>query len=157
VPNANVLDWQVVSLLDVATGEVRRKLEPQRGRFKSAAFTADGKLLATMHGVQTIVGNHQSEYNNRIQVSEAATGKQLFDFPAYTEHFSQGPCCLAFSPDGTKLAAAATASSLHVWDVVRGREDPERAETHHDLVRCVAYSPDGRILASAGSDHDIVL
>jgi RNA polymerase sigma factor (sigma-70 family) len=156
-PNANILDWQVVSLVDVATGEVRRKLEPQRGRFKAAAFSPDGKLLATMHGVRTIVGNHQSEDNNRIQVWEAATGKQLFDFPAYAEHFPQGPCCLAFSPDGKKLAAAATASALHVWDVVRGREDQERTETHHDWVRCVAYSPDGRTLASAGSDHDIVL
>jgi WD40 repeat protein len=157
VPNANVLDWQVVSLLDVATGEVRRKLEPQRGRFKAAAFSPDGQLIATMHGVQTIVGNHQSEDNNRIQVWEAATGKQRFEFPAYAEHLTQGPCCLAFSPDGKKLAAAATASSLHIWDVERGREDPKQAETHHDFVRCVAYSPDGRTLASAGSDHDIAL
>jgi WD40 repeat protein len=146
-----------VTFIDLETGEVRRKLEPQEGRFKAGVVSPDGKLLATMHGVRTILGNFQSDDNNRIQVWETATGKQLFDFPAYAEHLHQGPCCLAFSPDGQKLAAAATASALHLWDVVRGREDPQRAETHHDWVRCVAYSPDGRTLATAGSDGDIAL
>ncbi|HEY7312303.1 MAG TPA: sigma-70 family RNA polymerase sigma factor, partial [Gemmataceae bacterium] len=147
----------VVTFLDLDTGEVRRKLEPREGRFKSAAYSPDGKLLATMHGVRTITGNHQSEHNNRIQVREAATGKPLFDFPAYAEQNTQWPCGLAFSPDGKRLAAAATASSLHVWDTIRGRELLEKPETHHDGVRCVAYAPDGQTLASAGADRDIVL
>jgi RNA polymerase sigma factor (sigma-70 family) len=152
-----VFTWQVINLLDLRTGQVRHKLEPQEGRFKAAVFSPDGKTLATMKGVKTIVGNHQSDDNNRIQVWEAATGKQLFEFPAYAENFSQGHCHLAFSPDGKKLAAAATASSLHVWDLARGREDPEWAETHHDETDCVVFSPDGRTLASGSADHTIAL
>src|SRR5579883_563060 len=150
-------DAHPVALIDLETGKESRKLEPQPGRIKAACFSPDGKILAAMNGVPTVVGNFRSDDNNQIHFWEAETGKHLWDTPAHAEHLHQGPCHLAFSPDGTKLAVSATASALHVWDGARGREDPERTESHHDQTYCVVFSPDGRTLASGSADHDIVL
>jgi RNA polymerase sigma factor (sigma-70 family) len=150
-------DAHPVAFIDLETGEQTRKLEPQPGRMKAASFSPDGKILAAMNGVPTIVGNFQSDDNNQIHVWEAATGKLLWDAPAYAEHLHQGPCQLAFSPDGKKLAASATACALHVWDVARGREDSQRAQSHHDQTWCVVFSPDGQTVASGSADHAIAL
>jgi RNA polymerase sigma factor (sigma-70 family) len=119
----------IVTFLDLQTGEVRRKLEPQEGRLKSAAFSPDGKTLATMNGVPTVTGTVASDDGNRIQIWDTATGKQLFDFPAYVENLHQGPTCLTFAPDGKKLAASASASSLHVWEVPTVITHPARDRT----------------------------
>lgn len=109
-----LIDAYAVTFLDVDTGEIVSKLEPREGRFKSAVFSPDGKFLATMNGVATLAGNMRSEVNNRLQVWDTTTGKQLSDCAAYAEHLPQGPTCLAFSPDGRKVAVAATSSALHV-------------------------------------------
>jgi WD40 repeat protein len=97
------------------------------------------------------------EHNIRAQIWDVATGKQLVDFPAYAADRVMRLGHLAFSPDGKKLAAAATASALRVWDIARGREDPEMTQTHHDSICCVAFSPDGRTLATGSADHTIAL
>jgi WD40 repeat protein len=159
VLNANRLDWQVVALLDVGTGEVRRKLEPQRGRFKAAVFSSDGKILATMEGVPQNVGGHHSEASNAIKVWDPATGKQLADLPAYADRRGPWPLggLLAFAPDGKKLASAGAGASLHVWDLARGREQMERVAGHQDGIRCVAFSPDGQAVATGSYDHTIAL
>jgi WD40 repeat protein len=150
-------DAHPVALIDLESGKEIRQLESQPGRIKAASFSPDGKFLAAMNGVPTVVGNFKSELKNEIHIWETATGKHLWDAPAHAEHSHQGPCHLAFSPDGKKVAASATASALHVWDVALGREVPERTKSHHDQTYCVAFSPDGRTVASGSADHDIVL
>lgn len=60
---------------------------------------------------------------------------------------------VAVSPDG-RLAAAATAGTIRVWEVAADRE-PKLARVFANpsgLVSALAFSPDGKHLASGGSD-----
>jgi mono/diheme cytochrome c family protein len=68
---------------------------------------------------------------------------------------------LAFSPDGSRLAAATGVASIsgavHCWNLA-GDASPILFEgAHRDLVYAVRWSPDGRTLATGGYDSKIVL
>jgi WD40 repeat protein len=63
--------------------------------------------------------------------------------------------CVAFSPDGKRVASAGAAKSIKVWDAGNG-EDLSTLNGHNDAVLSVAFSPDGRMLASAGQDGAIL-
>src|SRR5687768_15217567 len=56
---------------------------------------------------------------------------------------------LAWSPDGTKLAAA---GSIGVWIFEGIGSAPHLLEGHRGIVNDVVWSPDGNWLASASSD-----
>jgi WD40 repeat protein len=61
---------------------------------------------------------------------------------------------LAFTPDGTVLAAAggnAQDFAIHLWDVLNG-QSLGTLDGHTGIVWGVTFSPDGRLLASVSSD-----
>ncbi len=62
--------------------------------------------------------------------------------------------CVAFSPDGSKLATASQDGTVKVWDVETGRELVHYAG-HTDSVRGVAFSPNGKHIASGGADKEV--
>jgi WD40 repeat protein len=68
----------------------------------------------------------------------------------------EGIYSVAFSGDGTKLAAAGADGSILVFDVATGGVQTIR-KAHSKTVFCVAFHPDGRHLASAGGDETVKL
>jgi hypothetical protein len=58
--------------------------------------------------------------------------------------------CVAFSPDGSRLATASSDCSARVWDIESGRE--LRNMLHTQTISAVAFSADGQMLATAGED-----
>eukprot|EP00873_Tetraselmis_striata_P039805 jgi/Tetstr1/460069/TSEL_005389.t1 len=59
--------------------------------------------------------------------------------------------CVAFSPDGTRLASASRDNTLRVWSAVTGEEVlPRPLRGHTGMVTSVAFSPDGKRLALHG-------
>jgi WD40 repeat protein len=62
---------------------------------------------------------------------------------------------IAFSPDGTQLAAGGFGGEVRVWQVADGQ--PLKILEHGYWVLAVAWSPDGKTLASGGNDQTIKL
>jgi WD40 repeat protein len=61
---------------------------------------------------------------------------------------------VAFSLDGTRLAAACRDNTIRLWDVAR-REEVAELRGHGDYVHAVAFSPEGTRLASASGDFTV--
>jgi WD40 repeat protein len=58
---------------------------------------------------------------------------------------------LAWSLDGTQLAAASAAGGVTIFDASSGAPQ-HRLAGHEDGANCLAFSPDGNVLASGGQD-----
>ena len=59
---------------------------------------------------------------------------------------------LAWSLDGTRLAAASVSGQVAIYDAVQGRAIHLFEQAHADGCDAIAWRPDGRALATAGRD-----
>src|SRR5262249_33067895 len=64
--------------------------------------------------------------------------------------------CLAFAPDGRRLASGSSDESVRIWDMATGRQQAV-LHGHTGWVIAAAFTPDGQALASAGSDRVVQL
>jgi RNA polymerase sigma factor (sigma-70 family) len=129
-----VLTW------DTATGDEVSSLRMTGHHWRtSAAFSADGKWLATGDSAGTI----------RLR---GTGGGKTTAYPGGGSSLQ----AIAFSPDGKTLAAAAQAGTVRLFDPARGA-DRAACRGHQGEVSSVAWSPDGKTLASAGADGTVRL
>jgi WD40 repeat protein len=141
-----VLDSDGVKVLEIATGNaVSSATMPETAVM---AFDPASRLLA---GV-TLSGG------TGIHVVDVMTGKAVCaPLPYKVDIRGQ----MAFSPDGSQLAASwfdssTSAGVVKVWEISTGREICS-LRGHSQYINCLAYSPDGRRIASGGLDKTVIV
>jgi WD40 repeat protein/serine/threonine protein kinase len=140
-------DRRLVSIWDVESGQEVRMLKEHRHPVFVVRFSPDGKFLASCACDRTSSGMpHEGLIWN------VHSGKLVGRFQGKGQIYS-----LAFSPDGSQLAAGCAEGRVWVLDWKRGKKLLDVAE-HEGEVTAVAISPDGKQLASVGhKDHTLRL
>jgi RNA polymerase sigma factor (sigma-70 family) len=126
-PGCRILLW------DNATARERASVTLV-GLGAPAALTPDLKTIAIR------------DDNTTVRLVAVATGKDVAKLAGHADVVR----CLAFSPDGKRLASADSAGVVKLWDTA-GREW-HTLKGHTEPVRCLAFSADGKTLASGSRD-----
>ena len=116
----------------------------QAGREEVMTVVVHGNLMAFAN-----MGSSGALYD----ISDPAQPRKVSSLPN-----DGGPLQrLAFSPDGTLLAAGTADDLVRVWDVRDARNPQLRAVLHGHTERVwgVAFAPDNRTLATTGADRTV--
>jgi len=122
-----------VLLWDLATGQKLGTLVGHSGWVFRAAFSRDGRQLAT-----------SSPWDPVARIWDVASRREWRQL----EH-PDGVPCVAYSPDGKRLVTTCWDGKVRVWDTERWTVLDESPE-YGDHVYCAEFSPDGRRIAYAG-------
>jgi hypothetical protein len=97
---SNFMDSRV-SIWEVASGKLRRRIERKESRFDALAFSPDGRRLAI------------SGEDLLVSVYDLAAGRVIHSFRGHDGQV----CCLAFTPDGRRLISGSVQTTALVWDM----------------------------------------
>ena len=153
-----------ILLWDAASGQLRDTIDAHRiGAHRagnnsflivSVAFSPDGSILAAGNEDNTIL--LLDAVNGQLRdILEGLTHAQKLALGASSWEMENSFLSVAYSPDGSTLAAAGSDGRIVVWEVHSRRL---RANLKgHAGVRHVAFSSTGPILASGHTDGTILL
>jgi WD40 repeat protein len=129
-----------VKTWEVATGRVRLACKGHSMWANGAAFSPDGRTLASAGG----------DFSTRLW--DVRTGREVSRFTGHSHEVT----CLAYTPDGGTLCSSSQDGTVRVWDAVRARELAV-LHGHKKEVMALSLTPDGKTLASGGLDGRVLL
>lgn len=135
-------DGDGVSLLDVHSGSIVAQLPADQAQDLALAFSPDRASLA--------IGNA----NGKIVLYDLRNGAYMLSRELSTGHAAVSN--LAFSRDGTRLAAADWDGTVLAWNTAT-YAPPAVMEEHHKPVTGVAFGALSDELVSVGWDQNVIL
>jgi WD40 repeat protein len=141
----------LIKLWDVAAG---KKLEEREMADwpPAAAFSSDGKKLATATWVVERSKDANVVTDKRVKLWDVGTGKELAALKGHTKMTS----AVVFSPDGKTLATGSEDRTIKLWDVATG-DELATLKGHAGKVTSLAFSADSRMLVSGSEDRTVKL
>lgn len=131
-------DYNTIKLWNVKTEQCAHTLSEHNGLVFGAAFSPDGRLLASGSDDQT------------IRLWEVETGKPLKTLTGHTGWVRT----VVFSRDGKTLISGSNDCTIKLWDVATS-ECLNTLQGHQHLVLSIAVSSDGQTIASGSQDSTV--
>lgn len=139
------------SVWDTVTFERKSILPAHKVRNLDLSFSPDGKTITTVgrDGYYCMVRLWSAEFTKQDQLSDAEQNpKELWGRRYSIDEF---PNCVAFSPEGGRIAVGLSNAKLRVLDVAKG-ETLEELAGHWGSVEDVCFSADGFRVVSGGDE-----
>ena len=148
-----------LTVWDVDTGKLVKRIHTRAERAYAMAFLPDGKLA--------VAGGRPGQEGDVRVYDLAAKGKTedgveildgVNDKKVLVKHLfdvDDSVLCLAVSPDGKTLAAGGCDRAVRVWDLSDGLDKAkleQTVENHADWVLGCTLTADGKYLVTAGRD-----
>ena len=126
---------------DALTGQCLLTRSQARDRFGAVAFRPDGRRIAIVHG-----------FNSEVETLDPSNGHADRTLEGHAGSVGN----IAYSADGTFLAAGGDENTVELWNADDGTHLGSFTG-HTEPVVGVAFSPDGRLIASTGWDKTVAV
>lgn len=131
--------YHEVTIWNPTNGALIRRLPNVAQRTHALAYNGDGSLLAIAGGAPGRLGE--------VRLLKPADGSEV----RFLQSGGDEILDVKFSPDGQRLATAASDRSIRIFQTSDGKEQ-RVIENHADWVQAVTWSKDGTKVASASRD-----
>ena len=131
--------YHEITLWNPLDGRLLRRIKNVAQRTLCLAYKPNSSLLAAASGTPGRAGE--------VKLFDAKTGALLKVFVTSADFM----LAVAFSPDGSKLAAGGSDNAIRIFDAATGKLE-KLIEQHADWVTGLAFNHTGTLLASASRD-----